>query len=161
MPQLSRRQMRLRKNKIRILLAEGKNKQEICDALSIHIRTLHRYMEMIREDTIGAFDGKKIVDLYIAHKQLMEEIIQDCKAKLLLGEASDVAPEKLYRTIQQASESITDYAIKVGLVPPVVQQLSIDVTAKKEDDTLKELLLGHRASIEQTTPTLPAPKANE
>ncbi len=161
MPALSRRQMRLRKNEIRILLAEGKTKQQICDTLSIHIRTLHRYMELIREDTIGAFDGKKIVDLFIAHRQRMEEIIQECKTKLLLGVESDVAPEKLYRTIQSASESITDYAIKVGLVPPVVQQLSVDITAKKEDDNLRELLLGHRANIENTTPTLPAPEANE
>lgn len=163
MPAISVREQRIRLNRVRELLAEGRTKQEICDDIGIHKRTLTRYMNLIREATIGDFDGKKVVDLWVAHKMLMEQTIRECKVKLDLGESSDVAPEKLYRAIQQASESIIDMGIKIGIVPPVTQQLSIDVLEKKEDDNLRKLLLGHKASIDSTTETeaLPAPETIE
>ena len=107
---------------------------------------------MVREQLIGDFDGKKVIDLWTAHKTRMEGIITECYAKLAMGPASDVSPDKLYRTIQQASESITDMGIKVGIVPTVAQRLSVDVTEKKEDDKLRELITGYRAEISETVP---------
>jgi len=161
MVKISREEEKIRMENIRLLMAKGLDKDLICKEMGIHPRTLRRYMKMIREDTIAAFDGKQIVDLWVAHKKRMEAIIQECSFKLTIGADSDVSPDKLYRAIQNASESITDMGIKIGIVPPVTQQLSIDVVAKKEDDNLRELLAGHRANIDNTTPALPAPETNE
>ena len=158
MPAISVREQTIRLNRVRELLAEGRTRLEICDEVGIHKRTLTRYMNLIREATIGDFDGKKVVDLWVAHKMRMEQTIRECQTKLALGESSDVSPEKLYRAIQQSSESIIDMGIKVGIVPPVTQQLSIDVLEKKQDDNLKQLLLEHKASIDSTTEALPAPE---
>ena len=152
MPKISRRQEKIRLNKIRTLLAEGMNKEEVCDKMQIHPKTYTRYLNMVREQLIGDFDGKKVIDLWTAHKTRMEGIITECYAKLAMGPASDVSPDKLYRTIQQASESITDMGIKVGIVPTVAQRLSVDVTEKKEDDKLRELITGYRAEISETVP---------
>ena len=152
MPKISRRQERIRLNKIRVLVAEGKDKDAICDKMQIHPKTYNRYLNMIREQLIGEFDGKKVVDLWTAHKTRMEGIIAECYEKLAMGAASDVSADKLYRTIQQASESITDMGIKVGIVPTVAQKLSVDVTERKEDDKLRELITGYRAEISETVP---------
>ena len=147
---------------IRLLMARGLEKDAIIEQIGIHPRTLTRYKKLIREETIAAFDGQQIVDLWVAHKKRMEQIIQECKSKLESGEDADVSPDKLYRAIQSASESITDMGIKIGIVPPVTQQLTLDVVARREDENLKELLIGHRTNIENTTATaLPAPETDK
>ena len=160
MPRISRRQEKIRLEKIRVMFAEGKTKEEICEKLDIHPRTLNRYENMIREQVIGDFDGKKVVDLWTSHKKRMELIIQECNEKLALGAASDVSPDKLHRAIQQASESIIDMGIKIGIVPTVAQKLSVDMEVKREDDRLKELLTGYRAEITNTSPEESAEDAN-
>lgn len=161
MPKISRREEKIRMEEIRLLMANGLERDAIINKLEIHPRTLTRYMKMIRDDIIAAFDGQQVVDLWVAHKKRMEGVIQECAAKIASGTDSDVSADKLYRSMQSASESIIDMGIKIGIVPQVAQQLTIDVVARKEDDNLRELLIGHRASIENTTPTLPAPEADK
>ena len=162
MPKISRQEEKLRMEEIRLLMARGLERDAIIKEIGIHTRTLTRYQKLIREETIAAFDGQQIVDLWVAHKKRMEQIITECKEKLESGGDADVSPDKLYRAIQSASESITDMGIKIGIVPPVTQLLTLDVVAKREDENLRELLIGHRTNIENTTATaLPAPKTNE
>lgn len=160
MPAISRRQERIRLEKIRLLIAEGKTQQEIMDAIGVSRRTLNRYENMIREDTIAKFDGKRVVDLWTAHKKRMDTIIQECREKIALGSQSDVSPEKLYRQIQQASESIIDMGIKIGIVPTVTQRLSVDMEVKQEDDKLKQLLGSYRTEIADTQTTEPSEETN-
>ena len=161
MPKISRQEEKIRLEEIRLKMAQGLDRDQIITEIGIHPRTLTKYQKLIREETIAAFDGQQIVDLWIAHKKRMEQIIQECREKLESGEDADVSPDKLYRAIQSASESITDMGIKIGIVPPVTQQLTLDVVAKREDDNLKALLIGHRANIENTaTSALPAPETN-
>jgi hypothetical protein len=160
MPKASARTVTIRLNKIRVMLAEGRKNDYICEKLEIHPRTLNKYKNKIREEIIGDFDGKKVVDLWTAHKERMEKIIQECMDKLEQGADGDVSPDKLYRTIQSASESITDMGIKIGIVPPVAQKLSVDVTEKKEDDKLKELLTGYKSTIADETTTEPTEKTD-
>ena len=161
MPKVSARTVKIRLNKIRVLLAEGRTKEEICEKVGIHPRTLNKYKNMIREEIIGEFDGKKVVDLWTAHKKRMEQIIQECMEKLSDGADGDVSPDKLYRTIQNASESITDMGIKIGIVPQVAQKISVDVTEKKEDDRLEELLAGYKQQIANTTSEKPSEETNK
>jgi hypothetical protein len=146
--------------KVRVLMAEGRTKQEICDEMGMHQRTLTRYENRIRERIIGDYDGKKVVDLFTAHKKRMEAIIQQCRVYLAMDPSvCPVAPEKLYRAIQSASESITDMGIKVGIVPTVAQRLSVDLEVKKDDEKLKELLKGHWDTIDSTIPKTDAPES--
>jgi len=161
MPKISRQEEKIRMEQIRLLMAQGLERDAIINELNIHPRTLSRYKRLIREETIAAFDGQQIVDLWIAHKKRMEGVIQECASKIASGTDSDVTADKLYRSMQSASESIIDMGIKIGIVPPVTQQLTIDVKERKEDENLRELLIGHRASIENTTPTLPAPETDK
>lgn len=147
MPRISRAEEKIRLEKIRVMLAEGRNKDDISTTLGIHPRTLRRYKRLIREGIIGDLDGKKVVDLWVAHKKRMEQIIAECYRKLDKGADSDVSPDKLYRTIQSCSESITDMGIKVGIVPPVAQKLNVDMEVKKEDEDLAKLLATHRKDI--------------
>ena len=161
MPKISRQEEKIRMEEIRLLMAQGYERDAIINKLGIHPRTLTRYKKLIREETIAAFDGQQIVDLWVAHKKRMEGIIQETAAKIASGTDSDVTADKLYRSMQSASESIIDMGIKIGIVPQVAQQLTIDVKERKEDENLRELLIGHRASIENTTPTLPAPETDK
>lgn len=143
----------MRMEKIRLLLAEGKTRHEITKIMKIHPRTTRKYLDMIRENTILDHADKKVLDIWIAHKRRMEGIIKECYEKLESGADSDVSPDKLYRAIQSASESIMDMGIKIGIVPTQAQKLSIDVKEQKEDDKLKALLRGYQSEVNSTKET--------
>jgi hypothetical protein len=145
---LTAEEQRLRMERIRVWMAEGRTDEYMAKQEDIHHRTVKKYKKWVREKIIGDYDGKKVLDLYVAHKKRMESIIADCYAKLNGGMASDISEEKLYRAIQQASESIIDFGLKIGIVPSQPQQLALDMKVSREDDRLRLLLERNRAELE-------------
>ena len=147
---ISIRQKRLRIEKVRLLMAQGHTDQFIMDELTVVKRTLNNYKKLVRIQTLKEYDGKQVVDLWIDHKKRMENVINQAYDKLALGKDSDVTPEKLYKVIESASESIINMGVKIGIIPQITQRFHLEAQVKQDDDKLRNILEEHRLEIERT-----------